>query len=258
MLTASHHSAMPGHISGPAAMTNSATPSDGDNLLRAERVSKVYPDGNVAALSDVSLEIQRGEYTAIVGPSGSGKSTLLNLLGLLDEPTSGAIYFEGRLIAALPHTDRIRATKIGFVFQSFHLLPMLTAIENVQLPMFESALSLSQRRDKAHRLLERVGLAERAQHLPLRLSVGERQRVAIARALANDPALILADEPTGNLDSKSGQEVLELFSELRHENRITLLVITHDLQIAAAAPRVISMRDGRIESDQRQPRDSTR
>jgi putative ABC transport system ATP-binding protein len=211
----------------------------------------VYADGNVAALVDVSLTIRRGEYVAIVGPSGSGKSTLLNLLGLLDEPTSGTICFEGQPVAELRGADRIRAEKIGFVFQSFHLLPMLTALENVQIPMFEGDLSIRQRTEKARSLLEQVGLVDRAGHLPLRLSVGERQRVAIARALANDPMLVLADEPTGNLDTKTGHEILELFARVRKEKEITLVIITHDREVAAGAERVISVRDGRIESDER-------
>ena len=220
-------------------------------ILRAEGVSKIYADGNVAALSDVNLTIRKGEYVAIIGPSGSGKSTLLNLLGLLDEPSSGTIYFESRSIAGLRDLDRIRSQKIGFVFQSFHQLPMLTALENVQVPMFEGELTSKQRAAKAIVLLEQMGLAHRANHLPMRLSVGERQRVAIARALANDPVLLLADEPTGNLDSKSGAEILELFSRLHREAGITLVVITHAQEVAARAERVLSVRDGRIESDRR-------
>ncbi|MBL9123478.1 MAG: ABC transporter ATP-binding protein [Planctomycetaceae bacterium] len=218
-------------------------------ILRAAGVSKVYPDGNVRALSGVNLAIRRGEYLAIVGPSGSGKSTLLNLLGLLDEPSSGEICFDGQPITRLTQLDRVRARKIGFVFQSFHLLPMLTAVENVQVPMFEGDLGPKQRAAKAAQLLAAVGLEHRAHHLPLRLSVGERQRVAIARALANDPVLLLADEPTGNLDSQSGAEILELFARLHRSAGITLVVITHSAEVAAQAQRVISVRDGRIESD---------
>jgi len=229
---------------------SSPTPLD-DEILRAEGVSKLYADGNVAALSDVNLTIHRGEYVAIIGPSGSGKSTLLNLLGLLDEPSSGTIYFENQSVAGHRHLDRIRSQKIGFVFQSFHLLPMLTALENVQVPMFEGELTSRQRAAKAAGLLEQMGLAQRADHLPMRLSVGERQRVAIARALANDPVLLLADEPTGNLDSKSGAEILELFSRLHREAKITLVVITHAQEVAARSGRVLSVRDGRIESDER-------
>ena len=225
-----------------------------DEILRTEHVGKVYADGDVAALVDVNLAVGRGEYVAIVGPSGSGKSTLLHLLGLLDEPSSGAVYFEGRAVARNRDCDRIRSQKIGFVFQSFHLLPMLTALENVQVPMFEGTLAPGRRVEKAARLLAQVGMSHRADHLPLRLSVGERQRVAIARALANDPVLLLADEPTGNLDTRTGQEILTLFARLRQETSLTLIVITHDREVAAQAERVICVRDGRIESDQRQPR----
>lgn len=221
-----------------------------DEILRCEGVGKLYPDGNVAALADVNLSIRRGEYVAIMGPSGSGKSTLLNLLGLLDEPSTGAVYFEGKPAGQLRQLDRVRSQKIGFVFQSFHLLPMLTAVENVQVPMFEGRLAPQERAAKAAALLERMGLADRARHLPLRLSVGERQRVAIARALANDPALLLADEPTGNLDTKNGQDILELFSQLHREEKITLVVVTHAAEVAGRAERLICVRDGRIESDQ--------
>lgn len=220
-------------------------------ILQAERVGKIYADGNVVALVDVDLSIRRGEYVAIVGPSGSGKSTLLNLLGLLDAPTSGTVYFEGLPVSHMQNADRIRAAKIGFVFQCFHLLPMLTALENVQIPMFEASLPVRQRTEKAQRLLEQVGLADRANHLPLRLSVGQRQRVAIARALANDPVLLLADEPTGNLDSKTGRDILDLFARTRENTGITLIMVTHDREVAAGADRVISVRDGRIESDER-------
>lgn len=235
----------------PAPTTAGANFETADEILRTDRVGKVYPDGSVAALVDVSLTVCRGEYVAIVGPSGSGKSTLLNLLGLLDEPSSGCVYFEGQAVSGQRGCDRIRSQKIGFVFQSFHLLPMLTVVENVQVPMFEGPLSPGQRAQKATRLLEQVGMSHRAAHLPLRLSVGERQRVAIARALANDPILLLADEPTGNLDTRSGQEVLTLFARLRKETNQTLIIITHDREVAAQAERVVSVRDGRIESDER-------
>lgn len=218
-------------------------------ILRAEHLRKVYDAGQVVALADASVSIARGEYVAVIGPSGSGKSTLLNLLGLLDEPTSGQVFFEGEAVASASQADRIRALRIGFVFQSFHLLPMLTAWENVQIPMFETSLSPSERRTKAATLLQRVGMAHRVDHLPLRLSVGERQRVAIARALANDPVLLLADEPTGNLDTQTGREILALFAELREQARTTLVLITHDPEVARTADRVISIRDGQIASD---------
>lgn len=223
----------------------------GDELLRAERLKKLYPDGDVRALDGVDLVIRRGEFVAIVGPSGSGKSTLLQLLGMLDEPTEGEVYFAGQPVSQLVNTDRLRAEQIGFVFQSFHLLPMLTALENVQVPMFESARPHAAREMHAMRLLAEVGMQHRAQHLPLRLSVGERQRIAIARALANDPALLLADEPTGNLDTRTGEEILELFLRLHRQENLTVVLITHDPRVAERAARVISLRDGKIEADER-------
>lgn len=217
-------------------------------LLQVVRVSRTYDDGSVQALTDVSLSISRGEYLAIMGPSGSGKSTLLNLLGTLDQPTSGDIVFEGRPINELSDPDRFRASTLGFVFQSFYLLPTLTALENVQIPMFESSLGARQRAEKAAELLSLVGMSHRSSHLPAKLSVGERQRVAIARALANDPKLLLADEPTGNLDTPSGNVVLDLFDRLHQERGLTLVIITHDDQVAARAERTIWIRDGRLHS----------
>ena len=222
-----------------------------DYLMRAENVSRIYPDGHVAALVDVSLAIRRGQFTAIVGPSGSGKSTLLNLLGALDMPTRGRVLFEEQPLSLVADLDRLRARKIGFVFQSFHLLPTLTAVENVQIPMFEGPpLSVGQRASKAGQLLATVGLSHRASHLPNQMSVGERQRTAIARALANDPVLLLADEPTGNLDSQVGGEILDLFDRLRRDRAMTLVVITHSAEIARRAQQIITLRDGRIVSNE--------
>jgi putative ABC transport system ATP-binding protein len=209
-------------------------------------VSRMYDDGSVQALVDVSLDIRRGEYLAIMGPSGSGKSTLLNLLGALDKPTGGDILFEGKSLSKLADLDHFRAHTLGFVFQSFYLLPTLTAVENVQIPMFESSLGRRDRVRKANELLELVGLLHRSRHLPAKLSVGERQRVAIARALANDPKLLLADEPTGSLDSASGSSVLDLFDRLHQERSLTLVVITHGAEVAARAQRTIWIRDGRV------------
>ena len=220
-----------------------------ESLIRTERLSKIYPDGNVHALADVDLSIRRGEYVAIMGPSGSGKSTLLNMLGALDQPDSGEVYFEGQALSAHPNLDRYLAQCLGFVFQSFHLLPMLTAVENVQIPMFESSLRASQRRAKADELLVAVGMAKRRDHLPKRMSVGERQRVAVARALANDPVLLLADEPTGNLDSVSAAGVLELFDELRRGRGLTIVMVTHDDQLARRAERIVRMKDGAIVAE---------
>lgn len=221
-------------------------PSQPDVLLRAERISKIYPDGQVHALVEVSLTVRRGEYLAVMGPSGCGKSTLLNILGGLDTPTAGDVYFKGRPLAAMKSLDWFRSRKLGFVFQSFHLLPVLTAAENVQIPMFETGRPAAKRAEAAGRLLELVGMAHRADHLPKHLSVGERQRVAVARALANDPALLLADEPTGNLDSAMAGEILDLFGRLHGEHGMTIVLVTHDVESAGRAQRTIRMQDGRI------------
>jgi putative ABC transport system ATP-binding protein len=215
-------------------------------LLRADCVSRLYPNGNVAALQEVSLSVYRGQYLAIMGPSGSGKSTLLNLLGGLDRPDSGEVLFQGEPLSQMRSLDEYRARQVGFVFQSFLLLPTLTAVENVQIPMFETPLSARARVKKAEELLAAVGMTQRATHLPHRLSVGERQRVAIARALANDPPLVLADEPTGNLDSQSGQAVLDLFDQLHRQRGVTLVVITHSNEVAGRAEHVLHLKDGRV------------
>jgi putative ABC transport system ATP-binding protein len=235
-------------MSSATSPTPNNTPP-GKPLLCAEHVSRIYTDGRVAALDDVSLEVRRGEYVAIMGPSGSGKSTLLNLLGALDVPDVGEVYFEDLPLSECRHLYRIRSQKIGFVFQSFYLLPTLTALENVQIPMFEGPLSARERITRAQELLASVGLSDRTHHLPSQLSVGQRQRVAIARSLANEPPLLLADEPTGNLDSQAGSDVLELFDRLHRERGQTLVVITHSSEVAARAERVIWIRDGRIVPD---------
>ena len=214
-------------------------------LLRAEGLTKTYPDGEVQALRGVSLDVERNEAVAIMGPSGCGKSTLLNLLGGLDRPTEGEIYFRGTPLSQIDR-DQYRAREIGFIFQSFHVLGTLSAVENVQVPMFETKLDRRQRVERAEALIEQVGLAHRRNHRPMQLSVGERQRVAIARALANEPSLLLADEPTGNLDSRSQNEVLQLLDDLRQRQGLTLIIITHSPEVAAAAQRVIRMRDGRV------------
>ena len=223
--------------------------SDNGVLLRTERLTKLYPDGQVHALQDVNLSIRAGEYVSIMGPSGSGKSTLLNMLGALDLPTSGDVYFEGQPLSSIRDLDRLRAEKLGFVFQSFYLLPVLTAAENVQVPMFEGPWPVSARTRRAAELLDLVGLGHRANHLPKQLSVGERQRVAIARALANEPLLLLADEPTGNLDSKSAAGVFDLFARLHRDREMTIVLITHDDQLGHRAKRLVRMQDGRIVSD---------
>ena len=218
-------------------------------LIRTENLCKVYPDGKVNALVEMNLTIPKGEYAAIMGPSGSGKSTLLNMLGALDRPTSGEIYFEGEPLSQMRDLDGFRSRQIGFVFQSFYLLPTLSAAENVQIPMFESSLPAAERARWAMELLEAVGMAHRSRHLSPQLSVGERQRVAIARSLANEPALLLADEPTGNLDSKTAADILDLFDRLHQERDMTLISVTHSEEVANRANRLIRLRDGRIESD---------
>lgn len=220
-----------------------------DVLVSLRDVEKTYSDGNVQALRGVSLEIACGEFVSIVGPSGCGKSTLLNMVGALDRPTSGTVAFTGKQLTSAKALDRLRCQQIGFVFQSFYLLPNLTAIENVQLPMFEGQLPLAERVVRAEELLDQVGLSERRNHLPNQLSIGQRQRVAIARALANAPRLILADEPTGSLDSHSGQEVMDLLAGLNASSGVTLVVVTHDANVAARASRRIEMLDGGIKSD---------
>jgi len=215
-------------------------------LLRAERLVKHYPDGNVQALRGVSLEISAAESVAITGPSGCGKSTLLHLLGGLDRPTSGEVYFRGQSLAKLD-IDHFRAHEVGFVFQSFYLMPTLTALENIQIPMFEGPWHPRDRQERAERLIGEVGLSHRRSHRPSQLSIGERQRVAIARALGNDPCLLLADEPTGNLDSKSQDEIIHLLHQLRDQRRLTLVIVTHSHEVAQAADRRIPMKDGMLQ-----------
>jgi putative ABC transport system ATP-binding protein len=220
-----------------------------DAIIRVESVSKHYADGDVRALREVSTSVGRGEYVAVMGHSGSGKSTLLNIMGALDRPTGGEVYFEGHPVSEMRDPARLRARKIGYVFQSFLLIPTLTAIQNVQISMFEGPLRASQRAERARRLLRLVNMSHRADHVPAQLSVGERQRVAIARALANDPLVLLADEPTGNLDSANTEEVLDLFSRLHEEQGVTLVAVTHCPEVARRADRIIRMRDGRIVED---------
>ena len=233
-------------------MNNPQTANAADSrevLLAAQGLGRSYDDGSVTALRDVHLQIHKGDYVAIMGPSGSGKSTLLSLLGALDRPTTGEIFFEGQPLSKIGNLDRFRAEKIGFVFQSFHLLPTLTALENVQIPMFETNLGARQREEKAKRLLERLNLGQRMHHLPQKLSVGERQRVAIARALANNPLLLFADEPTGNLDSRNQEEVLQLFDRLHAETGMALVVVTHSEEVGQRAERMIRIRDGQVIQD---------
>jgi putative ABC transport system ATP-binding protein len=206
--------------------------------------------GPVTAVHDVSLRIDAAEYMAIWGPSGCGKSTLLHILGCVDTPSSGALLFENRDVSALPDADRsdIRLTKLGFVFQRFFLLPMLTAWENIELPQAEAHVSRGDRRRRTEELLEYVGLAHRAHHRPSQLSGGEMQRVAIARALANRPVLLLADEPTGELDRATGEQIARLFERVR-ESGTAVVIVTHDQAIASRAGRTLVMRDGRIDRE---------
>ncbi len=219
------------------------------SLILLDTITKVYDTGVTAvkALDSVSLCVKRGELVAIVGRSGSGKSTLMNILGCLDTPTDGHYYLDGRDVSQLPERElsAVRARTIGFVFQKFHLLPELTALENVELPLIYRGLSPASRRQLASDSLARVGLSERLHHRPSQLSGGQQQRVAIARAIAAKPPLILADEPTGNLDSASGQTVMALLRQL-HADGHTVVIITHDPSVAATAERVLTMRDGRI------------
>ncbi len=219
------------------------------SLAGLERVFQVG-DQQVRALRNINLEIAAGEYLSIMGPSGSGKSTLLNIIGLLDRATSGLYRLDGREVTALSDEEQaqVRREKVGFIFQFFHLVPRLTALENVELPMVLAGIAATERRSRAGTLLENYGLANRAHHRPDQLSGGQRQRVAIARATAMHPAVVLADEPTGNLDRASGTEVVELLERL-HEQGVTLLVVTHDPALGNRAHRRLRMVDGAIESD---------
>ena len=223
-------------------------------MIEIENLTKTYVMGDevINALAGVSLDIQRGEHVAIIGPSGSGKSTLMNVLGGLDRPTSGAYRFEKEPVAEFDDDQLagFRNRRIGFVFQSFQLLPRLSATQNVELPMIYAGIPPAERRERAVSLLERVGLGHRLNNKPTQMSGGQQQRVAIARALANAPDLLLADEPTGALDTATGQEVLELFDELNDQG-LTLCIVTHDTEVAARSKRRIAFRDGHVVSDER-------
>jgi len=223
-------------------------PSTGADTLvyQARGLKKNYEGGNVAALRGVDFEIREGEFVAVVGPSGCGKSTLLQMLGSLDQPSAGELEYRGKSIARLADPADYRSTEIGFIFQAFHLLPTFTVSENVQIPMFETGLTRKEREVRAHELLTSVGLAHRLKHYPSELSGGERQRVAIARSLANRPTVLLADEPTGNLDSANAAQVVELLLQLHRELGMTLVLVTHDLSIAGLATRIIRMKDGQV------------
>jgi putative ABC transport system ATP-binding protein len=222
-------------------------------VIKTEELEKTYQMGTemVHALSGVDLQIRKGEYVAIMGPSGSGKSTLMNLIGCLDSPSSGKYWLAGRLVSDLDDDELayIRNKEIGFVFQTFNLLPRATALHNVELPLIYNGTPSEERIEKAKKALERVDLTSRISHKPNELSGGQRQRVAIARALVNSPSIVLADEPTGNLDSKTGAEIMALFENL-HEQGNTIIVVTHEHDIAQHAHRIIYIRDGKIASDE--------
>jgi ABC-type lipoprotein export system ATPase subunit len=223
-----------------------------DELIRTVNLCKIYGAGEVSvhALDGVNLTVPAGELLAVMGPSGCGKSTLLNMLGALDQPTSGEVWVAGENLARLRNVDAFRAKTVGFVFQLHNLLPTLSAQENIEVPM-QGQMSAGKRRERARMLLEMVGLGGRGGALPNQLSGGQRQRVAVARALANGPALLLADEPTGSLDTQSGEEVLALLADLNRTQNTTIVIVTHDRRVAQATQRIVGMSDGRIVSDHR-------
>ncbi len=223
-------------------------------LIQVEGVRKIYEVGiqKIEAIAGVDLEIDSNEYVAIMGPSGSGKSTFMNILGCLDSPTEGTYCLNGKLVSNLSDDElaRIRNKEIGFVFQTFNLLPRATALQNVELPLIYGGIPAEERRHRSEEALEAVGLADRAVHRPNELSGGQRQRVALARALVNQPSIILADEPTGNLDSRTGEEIMTIFEKI-HGAGNTIIIVTHEEYIAEHANRIVRLLDGKIESDQR-------
>lgn len=223
------------------------------NIINIEHIAKIYEVGTekVHALADVSLTIDKNEYVAIMGPSGSGKSTLMNMLGCLDTPTKGLYEFKNENVSQMTDNDlaKIRNREIGFVFQTFNLLPRSDALHNVELPLIYSGMPSYERKEKARAALESVGLSDRIHHRPNELSGGQRQRVAVARALVTSPAIILADEPTGNLDTKTGEEIMSLFNDI-YEQGNTIILVTHEEYIAEHAKRIIRLRDGLVESDE--------
>ncbi|MHB1296621.1 MAG: ABC transporter ATP-binding protein [Anaerolineae bacterium] len=221
--------------------------SQNASLIQTLDLTKIYGEAiKVYALDRVTFSVDEGEMVAVMGPSGSGKSTLLNMLGALDRPTSGTVTIAGEDMGKVRHLDRFRSRTVGFVFQMHNLIPTLTAMENIEVPMRGQGVPQSRRTQRAAELLELVGMTSRAQHVPGQLSGGQRQRVAIARALANEPRLILADEPTGNLDSVSGRDVLDLLVRLNRERKATIIIVTHDARIARATRRILRMSDGKI------------
>ncbi len=224
--------------------------ANGDIIVETRDLVKVYGDGvEVRALDGVSIQVRRGEMVSVMGPSGSGKSTLLHLLGALDRPTSGQVIVNGQDLATVRNLDHFRAQTVGFVFQLHNLIPTLTAEENVEVPLYEARMGPRARRKRARELLELVGLAGRERHLPNMLSGGERQRVAIARALANEPAIVLADEPTGELDSERSREIISLMHRLNHELGTTFIVVTHDPNVARQTDRILILDSGRVVAE---------
>jgi putative ABC transport system ATP-binding protein len=242
-------------MSEEQAVTTEPQDIDVQNIVRTRGVRRVYKMGKLEleALKGIDLEIKRGEYISIMGPSGSGKSTLFNMIGALDKPTSGKVYIDEVDVAQLDAYELawLRCRKIGYIFQTFNLIPVMTALENVTLPMIFAGLSTDESIDKAVELLETVGLGDRVQHRPLELSGGQQQRVAVARALANDPAIVLADEPTGNLDRQTGREIIELLRRLNTEKEVTIISATHDLKMLDVSDRIVWVEDGKIAKIQR-------
>lgn len=226
---------------------------DKNNVITLENIKREFNLGEetIHALRGINLSISKNEYVALMGPSGSGKSTMMNILGCLDTPSSGAYYLDGNDVSKSPDNElaAVRNKQIGFIFQTFNLIPRLTTIENVSLPLIYAGWNKKDREERAMQVLQQVGLADRMKHKPNELSGGQRQRVAVARALVNSPSLILADEPTGNLDTKTSYEIMRLFEEI-HANGNTIVVVTHEEDIALYAHRIVRMRDGNIESDQ--------
>ena len=225
------------------------------NIVRTKEVRKVYQMGKVEveALKGINLEIRTGEYLSIMGPSGSGKTTLFNMVGGLDKPTSGKVYIDEVDVAQLDAYELawLRCRKIGYIFQTFNIIPVMTALENVTLPMTFAGLTTDESRDKGVELLNKVGLGDRVTHKPFELSGGQQQRVAVARAMANDPAIILADEPTGNLDLRTGREIIDLLKEMNEDSGVTVISATHDMKMLSVSDRVVWIRDGQVEKIER-------
>jgi len=238
------------------ATVETTTPEfENSTVVRTQKVTRVYKMGKVEvhALKGISINIQTGEYISIMGPSGSGKTTLFNMIGALDKPTEGHVYIDEVDVAQLDAYELawLRCRKIGYIFQSFNLIPVMSALENVTLPMTFAGMTTDEARDKGISLLERVGLGRRYDHKPFELSGGQQQRVAIARSLANSPSIVLADEPTGNLDLATGKEIIELLSEMNQEENVTIITATHDVKMLAASDRIVWMRDGRVAKIER-------